>query len=108
MKKLTNLSSKQKQAEAERLLDELVNEIGPRLKAKGITEENVVAEMRKVRKKLSRKKYSVETSNHRKSTRKGYRYPTRTIRWANLRKLSGVVSLGGDALADSEALHDGD
>lgn len=81
MKKLTNLSSKQKQAEAERLLDELVNEIGPELQARGLTEENVVAEMRRVRK---------------------------TLAWKKLRELSGVISLGGDALADSEALYDGD
>jgi len=50
----------------------------------------------------------VGTSSRRKPTRRGYRYPTRTIRWANLRELSGIVSLGGDALADSEALYDGE
>jgi predicted DNA-binding antitoxin AbrB/MazE fold protein len=50
----------------------------------------------------------VGTSKRRKPTRRGYRYPTRTIRWANLRELSGIVSLGGDALADSEALYDGE
>lgn len=81
MKKLKTPSSDKKQAEAERLLDELVNEIGPRLKAEGITEENVVAEMRQVRK---------------------------TLAWKKLRELSGIISLGGDALADSEALYDGD
>ena len=55
------LPFEQNQTDAERLLDELVNEIGPRLKAKGITEENVVAEMRQVRKKLARKKYGKAT-----------------------------------------------
>jgi predicted DNA-binding antitoxin AbrB/MazE fold protein len=50
----------------------------------------------------------VGTSSRREPTRRGYRYPTRTIRWANLRELSGIVSLGGDALADSEALYDGE
>jgi predicted DNA-binding antitoxin AbrB/MazE fold protein len=50
----------------------------------------------------------VGASKRRKPTQRGYRYPTRTIRWANLRELSGVVSLGGDAVADSEALYDGD
>jgi hypothetical protein len=81
MRKRAIRPPEKKQTEAERLLDELANEIGPQLKAKGITEENVVAEMCKVRKTLS---------------------------WKKLRELSGIVSLGGDALADSEALYDGD
>ena len=34
-------------------------------------------------------------------------YPTVTIPAENLRDLVGIVSLGGDALADSEALYDG-
>ena len=81
MRKRAILPAEKKQTEAERLLDELVNEIGPRLKAKGLTEENVVAEMRQVRKTLS---------------------------WKKLRKLSGAISLGGDAVADSEALYNGE
>jgi hypothetical protein len=43
----------------------------------------------------------------RKSGRR-YLYPNRTLPWASLRELSGIVSLGGDALADSEALYDGE
>jgi predicted DNA-binding antitoxin AbrB/MazE fold protein len=48
------------------------------------------------------------TSRLRKDRRPGkrrYHYPTRTLPWRNLRRLSGVVALGGDALADSEALY---
>ena len=44
----------------------------------------------------------------RRPARRGYRYPNRTLPWANLKQLSGIVSLGGDALADSEALYDSD
>jgi prevent-host-death family protein len=44
-------------ADTERLLDELVNEIGPRLRAKGLTEENLVGQLRQTRKTLARKKY---------------------------------------------------
>jgi predicted DNA-binding antitoxin AbrB/MazE fold protein len=36
-----------------------------------------------------------------------FKYPTVTIPAENLRDLVGMVSLGGDALADSEALYDG-
>jgi len=35
-------------------------------------------------------------------------YPTRAVSWENLKRIAGIVSLGGDALADSEALYDGD
>jgi len=51
---------------------------------------------------------SVEASSRRKAASRGYRYPTRTLRWAKLRELSGTVSLGGDAVADSEALYNGE
>src|SRR5216683_69129 len=37
-----------------------------------------------------------------------YLYPNRTLPWASLREVSGIASLGGDALADSEALYDGE
>ncbi len=37
-----------------------------------------------------------------------YLYPTRTVPWEALDALVGIVSLGGDALADGEALYDGD
>ena len=44
----------------------------------------------------------------RKTRKRPYLYPTRTVSWAALKSLTGIVSLGGDALADSEALYDGD
>lgn len=34
-------------------------------------------------------------------------YRTPAVSWKSLRTLEGIVSLGGDALADSEALYDG-
>jgi hypothetical protein len=43
----------------------------------------------------------------RKPHRRPYVYPTRAMPWESLEALVGVVSLGGDALADSEALYDG-
>ena len=46
------------------------------------------------------------TSGKRKLNKRRYRYPTRTLPWRNLRRLSGILALGGDALADSEALYD--
>lgn len=44
----------------------------------------------------------------RKTAKRKYLYPTRYVPWENLAKLSGIVSLGGDAVADSEALYDGE
>lgn len=44
----------------------------------------------------------------RKTTKRGYLYPNRTLPPGTLEKISGIISLGGDALADSEALYDGD
>ena len=44
----------------------------------------------------------------RKSRKRRYLYPTRPLPPGTLARLSGIVSLGGDALADSEALYDGD
>ncbi|HKZ86346.1 MAG TPA: antitoxin family protein [Anaerolineae bacterium] len=44
----------------------------------------------------------------RKTTKRPYTYPTRTVPWGTLKAITGIVSLGGDALADSEALYDGD
>lgn len=46
------------------------------------------------------------TSGRRKLSKRRHHYPTRTLPWRNLRKLSGILSLGGDALADSEAVYD--
>lgn len=46
-----------------------------------------------------------EPQTKRRSARRRYRYPTRTLSWGNLRRLSGIVALGGDALADSEAIY---
>jgi hypothetical protein len=43
----------------------------------------------------------------RRTAKRPYLYPTRTIPWEALDALVGFVSLGGDALADSEALYDG-
>lgn len=43
----------------------------------------------------------------RKAHRRRYLYPNRAVPWGSLKRLTGIVSLGGDALADSEALYDG-
>jgi predicted DNA-binding antitoxin AbrB/MazE fold protein len=43
----------------------------------------------------------------RRTAKRPYQYPTRTASWKSLDALVGFVSLGGDALADSEALYDG-
>jgi hypothetical protein len=40
--------------------------------------------------------------------KRNYTYPTRTVSWASLEAITGIVSLGGDAVADAEALYDGD
>ena len=42
----------------------------------------------------------------RRPDKRRHQYPTRTLPWRNLRRLSGIVALGGDALADSEAIYD--
>ncbi len=44
----------------------------------------------------------------RRAVKRPYQYPNRTVSWEALDALVGIVSLGGDALADSEALYDGD
>ena len=44
----------------------------------------------------------------RKAHKRKYLYPTRTVSWVSLKRLTGIVSLGGDALADSKALYEGD
>lgn len=46
-------------------------------------------------------------SHRRRSARRSYRYPNRPFPLQRLTRLAGVVSLGGDALADSEELYDG-
>ena len=43
-----------------------------------------------------------------RSHRRRYLYPTRPLPPGTLARITGIVSLGGDALADSEALYDGD
>lgn len=48
---------------------------------------------------------SEQARKRRRAARRRYRYPTRTFSWSRLRPLSGVVALGGDALADSEAMY---
>ncbi len=44
----------------------------------------------------------------RRATKRAYQYPNRVVSWQALDALVGIVLLGGDALADSEALYDGD
>ena len=48
-----------------------------------------------------------EKPKRRKADKRPYLYPNRTVSWDTLKPLNGIVSLGGDALADSEALYDG-
>ena len=50
----------------------------------------------------------LEDQPRRRKTQTRHTYPTRTVRWESLKELSGILSLGGDALADSEALYDSD
>ena len=42
----------------------------------------------------------------RKSTKRTYLHPNRALPPQHLAQVAGLVSLGGDALADSEALYD--
>ena len=49
-----------------------------------------------------------ETGTDRKPKTRTHAYPTRVTPWHVLEELNGLVSLGGDALAHSEALCDGD
>ncbi|MCC7362306.1 MAG: antitoxin family protein [Anaerolineales bacterium] len=44
----------------------------------------------------------------RRGVKRAYQYPTRVVAWEVLDRLTGIVSLGGDALADSEVLYDRD
>jgi predicted DNA-binding antitoxin AbrB/MazE fold protein len=37
-----------------------------------------------------------------------YTYPTRTVSWDSLKAITGIMSVGGDAVADAEALYDED
>ncbi len=48
------------------------------------------------------------TWRSRKTNRRKYRYPTRTLPPGTLQAITGIVALGGEALANSEALYDGD
>lgn len=41
-----------------------------------------------------------------RKTKRKYTYPNRPLPRHTLRALAGIVSLGGDALADSESLYD--
>lgn len=50
---------------------------------------------------------TASTTKRRTSKRK-LTYPSRPIAFHQLEKLIGFVSLGGDAVADSEMLYDGD
>ena len=50
----------------------------------------------------------VAAARVRKPSQRRYLHPNRTLPWTALRELSGIASLGGDALADSEALYDGE
>lgn len=49
----------------------------------------------------------LEAARKPRSARPKYKSPTRTISWDALKAISGIVSLGGDAVVDSEALYDG-
>ena len=40
--------------------------------------------------------------------KRNYTYPTRTVSWASLKAITGIAAVGGDAVADAEALYDGD
>lgn len=42
----------------------------------------------------------------RKSVRRPYLHPNRSLPLLNLTQAAGLVSLGGDALADTEAIYD--
>lgn len=44
----------------------------------------------------------------RRATKRAYQSPNRVAPWEAVDALVGIVSLGGDALTDSEALYDGD
>ena len=50
----------------------------------------------------------VTVKSVRGKARSKFRYPNRPLPAKSLKELVGIVSLGGDALADSEALYDGD
>ena len=43
-----------------------------------------------------------------RGAKRKYQYPTRLVSWDTLDQLTGIASLGGDAVADSEALNDHD
>ncbi len=43
----------------------------------------------------------------RRSAKRRYTYPNRRVPFYRLERLVGLVSVGGDALVDSEALYDG-
>jgi predicted DNA-binding antitoxin AbrB/MazE fold protein len=47
-------------------------------------------------------------STARRGSKRKYQYPTRVVSWATLDRLTGIASLGGNAVADSEALYDHD
>jgi predicted DNA-binding antitoxin AbrB/MazE fold protein len=47
-------------------------------------------------------------SRTRRLARRQYTYPTRSLPPHTLQAIAGMASLGGDALADSEALYDRD
>jgi predicted DNA-binding antitoxin AbrB/MazE fold protein len=46
-------------------------------------------------------------TRQRRSVRRRYAYPSRPLSPRQLGRLTGAVALGGDALADSETLYDG-
>ncbi len=50
---------------------------------------------------------ALETSSKRRTAKPKFAYPTVALPLGTLAKIDGLVSLGGDALADSEALYDG-
>lgn len=48
------------------------------------------------------------TKPSRRAAKRKHQYPTRVIGWDKLDKLTGIASLGGDAVADSKAVYDRD
>ena len=51
---------------------------------------------------------TVAGAKPRRAARRQYTYPNRPLPAHTLQAIAGIASLGGDALADSEALYDSD
>ena len=79
-----------------------------------ITKEQIIRELDELSPEGLRDLYQyLEFLRHKRGERDGEPafesvYPTRFVSAERLDALSGVVNIGGDALADSEALYDAD